>query len=97
MTKKEIADYERKQRLTDSILSKIEFLKGKRLNKSYALIKFKYIEDKQKAMSQDLRLFGLRIGQHMSRMDDADYKTSIILQNIQWGCKLQHLMDFINE
>ena len=59
--------------------------KNEKLNKSYALIKFKQQGSKNYCLSHDMRLFGMRIGAYLCHTEDADKKTSIVLNNLPWG------------
>ena len=60
------------------------------------LLNFESAETKQRSLLPDLRLFGFRVGSIQCGIEDADVKTSILVQNIVWGTELGHVVDFLN-
>lgn len=82
---------------TEKILAKIKEKSSKKLDKSYALIEFENYESKQKALLTELRVFGLQISGNMCFTDDADYKLTLMCNNVHWGASLEKFCDFLNE
>ena len=48
-------------------------------------------------MSPDIRLFGINFGNKIYKIDDADYKISLIMHNLNWGTSLSDICQFINK
>ena len=46
-------------------------------------------------MKTDLRVFGFKVNDSTIRLEDADYKRSLIVNNIGWGTELSHLMLYL--
>ncbi|EAR94361.1 hypothetical protein TTHERM_00046950 (macronuclear) [Tetrahymena thermophila SB210] len=82
---------------TEKILEKIQNKREKKFNRSYAMIKFKTYEQKEKVLSQDIRLFGIQNFNEMFYFDDADYKRTLIITKIPWGIKIEYLINKINQ
>ncbi|KAL4511874.1 hypothetical protein ABPG72_012719 [Tetrahymena utriculariae] len=82
---------------TEKILEKISNKREKKFNRSYAMIKFKTYEQKEKILSQDIRLFGIQNFNEMFYFDDADYKRTLIITKIPWGIKIDYLINKINQ
>ena len=81
---------------TDKILKKMKEKAGKRLDRSYALIELDSYEQKQRALAEDIRIFGILIDDNLCMIDDADYKLSLTCYNIHWGSSLKHFCDTVN-
>ncbi|KAL4471643.1 hypothetical protein ABPG74_008536 [Tetrahymena malaccensis] len=82
---------------TEKILEKIQSKREKKFNRSYAMIKFKTYGQKEKVLSQDIRLFGIQNFNEMFYFDDADYKRTLIITKIPWGIKIDYLINKINQ
>jgi hypothetical protein len=41
------------------------------------------------------RVFGFKINDTLVRLEDADYKRSLIISNIAWGTELSHIMIYL--
>ena len=53
------------------------------LNKSYVIIDFETLEQKLFTISEEYRLFGFKYGKIFLFTENADYKTTIIVNNIK--------------
>lgn len=82
---------------TEKILENIQSKKETKLNRSYAVIKFKSAEAKAKCLSHDVRLFGVNNFSDSFLFDDADYKRSLIISKIPWGVNLQYFISKLNQ
>jgi hypothetical protein len=79
----------KKLKITDNMLSKLHKKSSdKKLNRSYALIEFENYEAKVKALSTDFRVFGILLDDTICNIEDADYKLTLICNNIHWGSSL---------
>lgn len=94
---KEPDKMKKKMKKTEKILAKIKEKSSKKLDKSYALIEFENYESKQKALLTELRVFGLQIAGNMCFTDDADYKLTLMCNNVHWGASLEKFCECINE
>ncbi|EGR28836.1 hypothetical protein IMG5_168720 [Ichthyophthirius multifiliis] len=81
---------------TQKILKNIEVVNNKKLNRSYAMIKFKKNEDKNKCLLPDVRVFGVYNMMETMYFDDADYKHSVLINNIPWGTSVENFVNKIN-
>ena len=70
---------------------------GRKLDRSYALVELESYETKQKALSEDLRIFGMLINENICMIDDADYKLTLTCYNIHWGSSLKEFCEKVNE
>lgn len=82
---------------TNKILQRLESKQQGKMNKSYALIEFEQQKSKESILRPDSRLFGIKIGTGLCKTDDADHKTSLVLQNIPWGTQCRDLVSFLNK
>lgn len=82
---------------SDRIITSLKKSKKKKLDKSYALIKFDTLEGKIKCMRTDLRVLGLNILNNVCGLEDADYKVSLLLYNLPYGVEVEEMAKFINE
>ena len=92
-----MAFMKRKSKKTEKILNNIYEKSSKKLDRSYALIEFADYETKQKALIPELRVFGVKIEKNMCITDDADYKLTLICNNVHWGASLEKFCEKINE
>ena len=88
---------DKKLKKTDKLLGNLKKKKDKKLNKSYALIEFYDEKDKAKALLTDFRVFGIRVDEYTCRIDDADFKLTLVCNNVRWGAPLSKFQEFINE
>lgn len=77
-------------------MSRVEENKAKKFNKSYCLVEFEEYSAKLLALGPDSRLFGFCLKNHMITMDDADYKKSVLINNLYWGSDLSQIVKQIN-
>ena len=87
----------RKSKRTERILASIREKSFKKLNRSYALLEFFDYADKEKALIPEMRVFGMKIGGNMLITDDADYKLTLICNNVHWGASLERFCEKIND
>lgn len=67
-------------------------------NKSYMVIKFSSIEDKQKVVTPSTRLFGMTYKTLENiRLEEANQKTTLILSGIPVGCTTRNLIHTLNQ
>jgi hypothetical protein len=88
---------DKKLKKTDKLLGSLKKKKDKKLNKSYALVEFYDEKDKAKALLTDFRVFGIRIDEYTCRMDDADFKLTLVCNNVRWGAPLSKFQTFLND
>ncbi|CAD8073289.1 unnamed protein product [Paramecium sonneborni] len=81
---------------TKKLLERVKVNKNKKLYKSYAVINFKNKESKQNALYQDLRIFGIKFKDLQLRIDDADHKKLLYVNNLQKYSNVQYLLEFLN-
>jgi hypothetical protein len=74
---------------SERIISTLKKSKKKKLDKSYALIKFDTLEGKIKCMRTDLRVLGVNILNNVCGLEDADYKVSLLLYNLPYGVNVE--------
>lgn len=86
-----------KMDVTKKILSRIKAKANLRLDKSYALIELADEATKKRALSPDLRIFGMHIDGRMCMIDDADHKLTINVYNVHWGSTLKNFCTFVNK
>ena len=86
----------KKLKKTDRILENLAQKRTKNLDKSYAIIEFPDYETKLKALSPDLRLFGIFINGNICMIDDADKKLTLTCNNVLWGTSIKHFYEEIN-
>ena len=65
--------------------------------KIYGFMEFNSNVDKIKALENDFRVFGLKIGNKICKLDDADYKLSLSCNNIPWGTSMDEFIEFLNK
>ena len=87
----------KKSRKTEKILTNIKEKSSKKLDRSYALLEFANAEGKEKALLPELRVFGIKIDKNMVVTDDADYKLTLICNNVHWGASLEKFCEKLNE
>lgn len=68
----------------------------KKLDRSYALLEFEDQASKEKALIPEMRVFGMKLGKNMCMTDDADYKLTLICNNVHWGASLEKFCEKIN-
>ena len=96
--KKKVKDSVRaKMEVTKKILNRIKAKANLRLDKSYALIELADEATKKKALSPDLRIFGMHVEGRMCMIDDADHKLTINCYNVHWGSTLKNFTTFVNK
>jgi hypothetical protein len=78
-------------------LTSLSEKKNTKLDKSYALVEFESSESKAKALIPELRVFGFKFGSSMVTMDDADYKVTLLCNNVHWGANLKNFTSHLNE
>ena len=86
----------KKIKKTERILQNLDHKRIKNLDKSYAIIEFPDYETKLKALSSDLRLFGIYINGNICMIDDADKKLTLTCNNVHWGSSINHFTTEIN-
>ncbi|KRX01098.1 hypothetical protein PPERSA_12378 [Pseudocohnilembus persalinus] len=87
----------REERQTQNIMKKIEEQKAKYHNRSYAIIELKNHEAKKELLSDDVRVFGIRIGNNNNvKFEDAEYKISILVRNIPYQISIADFKQFFN-
>ena len=82
---------------TAKILKKMKEKDDRRLDRSYALIEFSSYEEKQKALTEDMRVFGILVKGKLCNVDDADYKLTLTCYNVHWGSYLKDFCAKINQ
>lgn len=55
------------------------------------------VDVKKKALSPDVRIFGVHINGKMCMIDDADYKFTVSCHNVHWASSLKDLCAYINQ
>lgn len=78
------------------IIANLQNNKEKKLNKSFAFIKFKDMESKIKSIQPDTRVLGFHVFNNLCKLEDVDYKTSIVINNIAYGTPIEDLCEFVN-
>ncbi|CAD8176088.1 unnamed protein product [Paramecium octaurelia] len=81
---------------TKKLLERVKVNKNKKLYKSYAVINFKNKESKQNALYQDLRIFGIKFKDLQLRIDDADHKKLLYINNLSKFSNVKYLVEFLN-
>ncbi|CAD8083737.1 unnamed protein product [Paramecium sonneborni] len=81
---------------TKKLLERVKVNKNKKLYKSYAVINFKNKESKQNALFQDLRIFGIKFKDLQLRIDDADHKKLLYINNLSKFSNVNFLIEFLN-
>lgn len=77
------------------ILSKMDKEKSK-YRKSYALVEMETYEQKLNVISPFTRVYGIYMEDKCSKIEDADYKYSIVLDNLPYGYKMKKVLDTVN-
>ncbi|CAK61538.1 unnamed protein product (macronuclear) [Paramecium tetraurelia] len=81
---------------TKKLLERVKVNKNKKLYKSYAVINFKNKESKLNALYQDLRIFGIKFKDLQLRIDDADHKKLLYINNLSKFSIVKYLVEFLN-
>lgn len=82
------SDAEKLFRISNKLITTLESARERRLNKSYAIIELESPEDKRRLLREDLRVFGVRILGAVAKVEDADYKRTLVIKNISFGSDL---------
>ncbi|CAD8133608.1 unnamed protein product [Paramecium pentaurelia] len=80
---------------TKKLLERVKVNKNKKLYKSYAIINFKNKESKQNALYQDLRIFGIKFKDLQLRIDDADHKKLLYINNLSKFSNVKYFVEFL--
>lgn len=78
-------------------MTEIKRKKLRRFNKSVALIEFEKHEDKLKTLRVDFRNLGINISKNICKIDDLDYKRTLVINNIPYGSEIEEIVEFLND
>jgi hypothetical protein len=81
---------------TAKILKRFEQQKELELSKSYIIVDFATEKAKNFAISHDFRLFGFKLESQTIYSDNADYKRTVMINNLTWGTDIKKFVAKIN-
>ena len=64
--------------------------------KSYALVEMETYEQKMKLITPHTRVFGIYLEDKCSKLEDADYKSQLVLSNLPYGYKMKKVIEKVN-
>lgn len=67
-----------------------------RFRKSYALIEMDTYEQKMSLITPSTRVFGIYLEDKCSKVEDADYKTYLYIDNLPYGYKMSKIIEKLN-